>query len=114
VIQAASEALDDPVTRWSALVIAVGGVILGVLYAVVKLRKLAADLGIVKTEVKNNHTTNLREEADDRHEENARKLDALLDITASNTRQIASISGQVNSLFGRMNDVERTQDRRPE
>lgn len=109
----ADAVLDDPVNRYAALITAIGAIVLGVLYVVVKLRKLAADLGLVKHEVKNNHDTNLREEADDRHNENARKLDALLDLTASNTRQIAALTGQVNSLFGRLHTVERTQDRRP-
>jgi hypothetical protein len=107
----AADVVEDPIARWTALVLGVGGIILGVLYAIVKLRALASDLGIVKHEVKNNHDTNLREEADDRHDENRatlvrieRKVGSILDTLAVHEFRI-----------GRLDDeVENTRDRKPD
>lgn len=70
--------IDDPIVRFCVILAAVIGVALEVARRVRKrLDQLADTLGIVKHEVKNNHSTNLREEADDRHYENRDKLDRL-------------------------------------
>lgn len=107
---AADAVLDDPITRWTTLVAGVGAIVLAVLYVIVKLRKLADDLGLVKHEVKNDHKTNLREEADDRHSQNYRalarieeKVDALAITAGVHQFRLDQID----------EDLERTRDRRP-
>lgn len=107
----ATDALNDPIARWSALIIAVGGIILGVLYAVVKLRKLASDLGIVKHEVKNDHSTNLRVEADDRHSENTRALGRIEAKVDETLVKLGVHEWRINELAA---DVENTRDRKPD
>lgn len=78
-----------------------------------KLEEIGQDLGLVKHEVKNNHSTNLREEADVRHDENARKLDWLI-------QAVTRIQGDVQNLYtndtqarAQLEELERTIDRRP-
>lgn len=103
--------LDDPITRWTTLVAGVGAIVLAVLYVIVKLRKLAADLGLVKHEVKNNHSTNLREEADDRHSQNYR---ALARIEQKVDQLAVAVGVHQYRLDDIDNDLGRTRDRRPE
>ncbi|QKS15592.1 hypothetical protein HUN59_04605 [Curtobacterium sp. Csp2] len=72
------EVLHDPVGRWFLYIGVVVGAVGAVGWGVLKVRKrlnvIAEDVGLVKHEVRNNHTTNLREEADDRHDENRNTL----------------------------------------
>ncbi|WIA98024.1 DUF2746 domain-containing protein [Curtobacterium sp. MCBA15_004] len=74
----AGDVWGDPTARWivyAALVVAVGiGMWRGFRRIRAFLIEFRADLGVVKHEVKNNHTTNLREEADVRHDENTSAL----------------------------------------
>jgi hypothetical protein len=107
----ATDALDDPITRWSALILAVGGVVLGVLYAIVKLRKLAVDLGIVKREVKNDHSANLREEADERHDQNYRTLARIEQKVDAMAVEVGVHAFRLDTID---DDLGRTRDRRPE
>lgn len=107
---AADAVLDDPITRWTTLVAGVGAIVLAVLYVIVKLRKLASDLGLVKHEVKNDHKTNLREEADARHDENYRALGRI-------EEKVDALAVAVGVHQWRLDDIDnnigRTQDRRP-
>lgn len=109
------EVLHDPIGRWFLYVgvaLAAFGLI-GYLVLTVRkrLRQMADDLGLVKHEVKNNHTTNLREEADDRHDENRgtlarieRKVDAALVQLGVHEWRLSELDAT----------VENTRDRRPD
>lgn len=47
---------------------------------VARFNAMRRDVAAVKHEVKNDHSKNMREEQDERHDENASKLDQLLDL----------------------------------
>lgn len=102
--------VNDP-AAWVAGITGVGGVVVAVLYAIAKLRKLAQDLGIVKREVKNDHKTNLREEADTRHDENYRALGRI-------EKKVDALAVAVGVHQFRLDDIDnelgRTRDRKPE
>jgi hypothetical protein len=109
------EVLHDPVGRWflyiGVVVGAVGAVGYGIITVRRKLQSIASDLGLVKHEVKNDHKTNLREEADTRHDENRatlvrieRKIGRILDTLAVHDFRIDQLDAE----------VENTRDRRPD
>lgn len=114
----AGDVWADPTTRWvvyAVLVVIVGiGTWRGFRRVRTFLAELRADLGVVKHEVKNDHDTNLRVEADERHQENARKLDSILELAVANTRAVNALTGRLNDLVSRVDIVERTQDRSPQ
>ena len=104
----------DPTTRWlvyAALVVLFG---FATWRAVRRVRAVLAemrqDLGIVKHEVKNNHDTNLREEADVRHEENAGTLATIRDDVKLILRTLGEHGYRIGELE---HEVETTRDRRP-
>lgn len=105
------DGIDDPITRWVAVITAIGAIVLGVLYVIVKLRKLASDLGLVKHEVKNDHKTNLREEADARHDENYRALGRIEEKVDALAVAVGVHQWRLDDID---NDIGRTRDRRPE
>lgn len=74
-----------------AVVVAIIGMAQAVLLAVLvpvlgfvlqRLGRVRRDVAAVKHEVKNDHSTNLRVEADERHSENSQKLDYLVGAVA--------------------------------
>jgi uncharacterized protein YoxC len=74
-----------------------------------KLKRLSGDVKATRYQVENNHDTNLREEGDERHNENSDKLDAILS-------EIKSLRGSVSRLWQRsdkhtdqIHDLELTQ-----
>lgn len=65
----------------AAIIGVVGGLLTTYLGIVAKrLGAVTRDVAAVKHEVKNDHSTNLREEQDQRHGENTAKLDQILDV----------------------------------
>lgn len=111
----AGEVWADPTTRW--VVYAVLVVVLGFACwrAMRRVRSVLAemrqDLGVVKHEVKNNHSTNLREEADERHDENK----GLLESIDKKVADILRVLGEHGYRIGELEtEVENTRDRRPE
>lgn len=105
----------DPTTRWivyAVLVVVVGvGMWRGFRRVRAFLVELRKDLGVVKHEVKNNHTTNLREEADDRHGQNYRALARIEQKVDDMAVLVGVHSYRLNQID---DDLERTRDRRPE
>ncbi|PYY34092.1 hypothetical protein DEJ16_12615 [Curtobacterium sp. MCJR17_055] len=105
---------DDPAGRATTILTGVLAALTALGYVIKKLREvvrwivaLARDIAAIKHEVKNNHTTNLREEADERHDENRgtlgrvdRKLDRVLTILGEHD--------------DRIEELEHTRDRKPE
>lgn len=72
---------------WIALlgtVQAISVAVIGVLgtFLVRRVGAMQSDVAAVKHEVKNDHKTNMREEQDERHHDNSKKLDQLLDLCA--------------------------------
>jgi molybdopterin-guanine dinucleotide biosynthesis protein A len=92
--EAATAVWADPAGRATTILTGILAALTALVYVIKKLREvvrwivaLARDIAAIKHEVKNNHTTNLREEADVRHDENRgtlatvdRKLDRVLFI----------------------------------
>ncbi|ROP64687.1 uncharacterized protein DUF2746 [Curtobacterium sp. PhB130] len=113
--------VDDPFSRWVALVIfAVVLAVLVFLYLRKRFRALGEDLGVVKHEVKNDHKTNLRVESDERHEENSGKLDTALRMIATMQESLGrvydkaeAIEQSVGVLAGRVTTLEDTTPGRP-
>jgi uncharacterized protein YcbK (DUF882 family) len=73
----------------------------------------AASVEVVREQVQNSHTTNLREEADERHEENTSKLDSALDKLdgiAKNIRDLQDNDGRLFDLIvGNTKDIREIQ-----
>lgn len=113
--------IDDPFGRWVALIVfAVVLAVLVFLYLRKRFTALGEDLGVVKGEVKNDHKTNLREEADERHTENVGKLDTALRMIASMQENLGRVYDKVEAveesvgvLAGRVTTIEDTVPRRP-
>lgn len=109
----AGDVWDDPTARWivyAALVVVVGvGTWRGFRRLRAFLAELRADLGVVKHEVKNGHSTNLREEADDRHNENTSALRRIENKVDEALVKLGVHEYRINELA---DDVENTRDRR--
>lgn len=113
--------IDDPFGRWVALIVfAVVLAVLVFLYLRKRFTALGEDLGVVKGEVKNDHKTNLREEADERHNENSTKLDTALRMIATMQEslgrvydKVEAVETSVGTLAGRVSTIEDTVPRRP-
>lgn len=107
--------LQDTVGRWFLYFGAV--VFFGVLavLAFLSIRKhlvkLAAEAGIIRHEVKNDHATNLRVEADDRHDENTNALARIERKVDAALVQLGVHEWRITELAA---DVENTRDRRPD
>lgn len=70
-----------------------------------KINSVRDDAKATRHQVENNHDTNLREEADERHNENSRKLDKLghsvveiLSIVSRHTDLLTTHSNQIDGL----------------
>ncbi|PZE84152.1 DUF2746 domain-containing protein [Curtobacterium sp. MCBD17_032] len=102
---------SDPTARWVLYVVIVLAAAVLVWRTVRTIRtaigEMREDLGIVKHEVKNNHDTNLREEADVRHDENKGTLTAI-------ERKVDAILERLGQHDWRLGELEHTQDRRPD
>lgn len=114
-----AELLDDPYGRWFVLVaLIVVAVVVALLIYVTRRRKInaalddiAGELKVVRHEVKNDHKTNLREEQDDRHDQNYRALNRI----EQKVDQLAVAVGVHQYRLDDIdNDLGRTRDRRPE
>jgi len=104
--------LGDPTGRLTAILTAIGAAILLLVYLVGKIRSLVShvrslgtDLGLVKHEVKNDHTTNLRVEQDVRHDENKALLTGL-------DEKVDRILGVLGAHDYRLDELEETLTRR--
>lgn len=104
--------MSDPVSV--AVIAALQSVVLLIVGALLngKIKRVGKDAKAARVQVENGHTTNLREEGDERHEQNAGKLDTILE-------EIHLLRGSVRRLWRRsdehtdqINDLEQTQDPR--
>jgi len=75
----------------------------------------ARDASAARAQVENDHTTNLREEQDERHGENTSKLDAVLSALGEVRADIGGIRSDVRQLYrqdartaDRITDIEQT------
>lgn len=111
----AGEVWAEPTTRWLVYVFLFVVFALAVWRVTRRIRaglaELREDVGIVKREVKNDHHTNLREEADDRHDQNYRALGR---IEAKVDQLAVAVGVHQYRLDDIDNDLGRTRDRRPE
>lgn len=82
-----------------ALIAAIGGVAIAVLNRARQHAKVAAENStVVKNEVKNDHTTNLRDESDERHAEILRELGRVIEIQKTHGRQIEGLNTSVGGI----------------
>lgn len=73
------------------------------------VQQVASDAREVKEQVKNNHTTNFREESDEQHAEVVRELKAIRGTQASHTRQIGDLDRVQRGMkrdIGRLADAD--------
>lgn len=114
--------LKDPTGRWFVYVgIALGMVLLVVgagAYAYFRyvkpwLNAFNDKLDIVKDNVANDHTSNMRDEADTRHDSNAGKLDLLVDMVRGQGSSIDALQRGQTSLYslivGNTTDIDALQ-----
>ncbi|MDN4598838.1 DUF2746 domain-containing protein [Leifsonia virtsii] len=66
------------------------------------------DARIIKEEVKNNHQTNLREEADERHEENKSLLNQIIETQADHGERLERLEGSDETQDERIERIEHT------
>lgn len=103
----------------SAIIYGIFGLISLILTA-----KLSRSVNRVKRQVENGHRTNLREEGDERHEENTNKLDTIIkeldSVKNSMNRRFASVNGKLSRLDnrswkhdGQINNLEENTQPRP-
>lgn len=116
------EMLHDPFGRWF---LGIAVVVFAIVFAVVvflglrkrvsapaaQLDQALAELGVIRHEVKNNHTTNLREEADERHGQNYRTLTRIEAKVDDLAKEVGVADWRLNQIDA---ELERTRDRRPE
>lgn len=101
-----------------ALIAAGPGMVTAALGALslVKVRRIRQDTAATRDQVENNHDTNLREEADERHEENAGLLRQLVTTVNGVVRDLGGIRAEIRALRDddadqreRLHDLEVTQ-----
>lgn len=106
--------LGDTVGRWflyfGVFVFFAGSAVLVFLSIRKRLGAAADELAVIRHEVKNNHKTNLREEADERHDENKGALARIEKKVDEALVQLGVHEFRINELSA---DVENTRDRRP-
>lgn len=107
--------MSEPVVV--ALITATSVVLVGVLALVgrvsFQITRVRRDTEVTREQVANDHDTNLRVEQDERHDENAQKLDAILE-------EVQHLRGSVRKLWERsdrhtdqIHDLELTGPRPP-
>lgn len=91
----------------------IGAIVIG-LFSLANLlvnARLNGKLNKVRDQVVNGHSTNLREESDERHLENATKLDRLLEVVDGLLEVVHRLEGSVTRLWEyRSSDSERIHD----
>jgi hypothetical protein len=107
--------LQDTVGRWflyfGALVFFCVLAVLAFLSIRKTIRKALGELGVIRHEVKNDHTTNMRVEQDDRHTDNTRALARIEAKVDEALVKLGVHEWRINELAS---DVENTRDRRPD
>jgi UPF0716 family protein affecting phage T7 exclusion len=102
-----------------ALIAAGPGMVTSVIGAVslVKVRRIRQDTAATRDQVENNHDTNLREEADSRHEENKSTLGRLERGFSAFRREVReefkALRGDDRDQRDRIHDLEKTIDKAP-
>lgn len=66
------------------------------------------DTRVIKEEVKNNHDTNLREEADERHAENKAFLTQIIETQAEHGERLERLEGSEETQDQRIERIEHT------
>jgi hypothetical protein len=66
------------------------------------------DTRVIKEEVKNNHQTNLREEADERHAENKALLTQIIETQADHGDRLERLEGSEETQDERIERIEHT------
>ncbi|URG18059.1 holin A [Curtobacterium phage Ayka] len=78
-------------------------------------KALASRLDVVREQLQNDHgdrpdvKANLREDLDDKHDQNSGKLNTMLRLTVANSEQLATIANTVALIDSRLSIVEDTQ-----
>jgi ABC-type nickel/cobalt efflux system permease component RcnA len=105
---------DNPTGRATTILTGVLATLTALTYVIRKLRELirwvvalARDIAAIKHEVKNDHTTNFREEQDERHGQNAGQLGRI-------DRKLNRVLTILGDHDDRIEDLEHTRPRRPE
>lgn len=82
-----------------ALITVIGGIAIAVLNRARQHAKVAAEnSAVVKNEVKNDHTTNLRDESDERHAEILAEIKSVREVQSNQGRQIAGLNKSVGGI----------------
>jgi hypothetical protein len=113
-----AELLADPYGRWFVLVaLIVGAVVVALLLYVTRRRRINAaldaalgELRVIRHEVKNDHTVNMRVEQDERHGDNTKALARIENKVDEALVQLGVHEYRITELAA---DVENTRDRRP-
>jgi hypothetical protein len=103
--------IHDPIGRWfiyigAFIVLATMGYFAGKAIFE-KLNEVLDNVKVVKDQVANDHSTNLRDEQDERHTDNSGKLDLLVSMVKGQGQSISSLQetqGQMYDLISRAND----------
>src|SRR3990170_1329429 len=74
-----------------------------------KVKRVQEDAAATRVQVENNHPTNLREEADERHGENSGKLDTLLEDVGVIRRSLRRLWERSDKHNDAIHELEMTQ-----
>lgn len=78
-----------------------------------RLKRVEKDGAATRTQVENNHDTNLREEADERHEENAGHLRQIVLDIGGLRADVRALTARVDRQDLRQDEFEHTQPKPP-
>jgi len=73
----------------------------------------ARDAAVARNQVENDHKTNMREEGDERHEQNAQAAAEMLRLQRANARRLGGIDRRMKRVEYRLDIVEDTIPRPP-
>lgn len=106
-----SEGIGVALIQLVGTLIATAGSVAAASFAIIAARRAKHardDTRVIKAEVKNDHKTNLREEADERHTENARKLDQIIETTDDLVKRVKKLEGDEDDQTKRIERIEKT------
>lgn len=91
-----------------ALITTTQGIVLAVLGIVAsRVNRVKADAAAVRDQVQNDHATNMREEADERHRENAGMLRWLVNEVATIRALVGANTSRITTLEDTLNPKEK-------
>lgn len=102
-----------------ALITTQGAIVVALIPVLISTRRharnAATDAAEARYQVANDHTTNLREEGDERHQENTKLLNAVLTRVDELAERITGVKSDIRGIrrdVGRLADADRTHEDR--